>query len=236
MMGTFADSTGGIKGTFERRIMKPYVLFALVAVAGSTISTAQPTTSELIGCVTQVPNGGLQLQASPSGSVYLLEGPNSPVQHLNQLIQVRGQVLAVQSAKKLILRVDQLQLVNQTCASVRPAQKPVAVVGEVGEGQMAVPVTTSASADQTTPGFQTEGMVKQEPPSSSRATPVQRWTSNYAPGNIAQAAQSAATADIYAASATRTEIVPGHTLGVDTMPDYSAVVENKSPAKAPRQR
>ena len=59
----------------------------------------------------------------------------------------------MQSAKKLILRVDQLQLVNQTCASVRPAQKPVAVVGEVGEGQMAVPGDDQRKRDKNDSGF-----------------------------------------------------------------------------------
>jgi len=213
--------------------MKTVLQFVCATLGICTVAAAQPLRTDLIGCLTQVPSGGLQLQARPSGSVYLVE--RAPVYYLNELIRVRGQIHPGVGNKQ-VLTLDQVQLVNQSCATALPSQKPVSVVGKVGEGQMAVPVTTSASADETTPGFQTEGVEKQEPPENGRAVPKQRWNSEYAPGNIAQAAQSAAAAELYAASATRTEIVPGNTLGVDTMPDYSRAVESKTPAQAPRQR
>jgi hypothetical protein len=101
---------------------------------------------------------------------------------------------------------------------------------------MAVPITTSRSADETTPGFQTESILSQELPSSGVAAATKRWNSLYAPHNIAQAAQSAAIADIYAQSATRTEIVPGKTLGVDTMPEYSSAVESRINSKVSRRK
>lgn len=217
--------------------MKTLLLCLGTALAMCTISAAQTTSTDLIGCLTQVPSGGLQLQTRPSGSVYLIQGraPVHSVHSLNELMRIRGQIHPA-SGGQLLLVPEHSQLVNQSCATALAAQQPISVVGKVGEGQMAVPVTTSASVDETTPGFQTEGVEKQEPPRNGRALPTQRWNSEYAPGNIAQAAQSAAAAEIYAASATRTEIVPGNTLGVDTMPDYSGAVENKSPAQVPRQK
>jgi hypothetical protein len=214
--------------------MKKLLFCLATALATCTSSAAQTTDRDLIGCLTSVPGGGLQLQVRPSGSVYLIEG-RAPVNYVNELIRVRGQIHPGASNKQ-VLTLDQVELVNQSCATALAAQQPVSVVGKVGEGQMAVPVTTSASADETTPGFQTEGIEKQEPPQNGRAAPRQRRNSQYAPGHIAQAAQSAAVAELYAASATRTEIVPGNTLGVDTMPDYSSTVSNKTPAQAPRQR
>ncbi len=217
-----------------RRIMKPFLLCSIATFVSCAIAAAQSTTTDLIGCLTQVPSGGLQLQTRPSGSVYLIQG-RAPVHYLNELIRVRGQI-HLGASNKPVLTLDQVELVNQSCATALALQQPVSVVGKVGEGQMAVPVTTSASADETTPGFQTEGVERQEPPQSGRAVPRQPWNSEYAPGNIAQAAQSAAGAELYAASATRTEIVPGNTLGVDTMPDYSRAVEKEAPAQAPRQR
>ena len=213
--------------------MKILLLYLGTALAMCTISAAQTTSTDLIGCLTQVPSGGLQLQTRPSGSVYLIQG-HIPLHYLNELVRIRGQIHPAKGGKLAV--IDHAELVNQSCATVLPAERPVAVVGKVGEGEMAILVTTSASADQITPGFQTEGVEKQEPPENGRAVPKQRWNSEYAPGNIAQAAQSAAAAELYAASATRTEIVPGNTLGVDTMPDYSRAVKSRPPAQVPQQR
>lgn len=214
--------------------MKSVLLCLGVALASCAISAAQTASTDLIGCLTQVPGGGLQLQARPSGSVYLIEG-RAPVHYLNELVRVRGRIHPGPGNKQIIT-FEQTQLVNQSCATALPAQQPVAVIGKVGEGQMAIPMTTSASADQITPGFQTEGIEKQEPPQAGRGAATQRWKSDYAPGNIAQAAQSEAATELYAASATRTEIAPGNTLGVDAMPSYSSPVANKTPAQAPGQK
>jgi hypothetical protein len=219
--------------TFFRAIMKspsiPAVLIMLITAA-SLCAGQEP--SEVIGCITQTPNGSVQLQSRPSGAVFLLQSAPDVLQHLNELVRVRSR-LVPNGTSNLVTKVE---LVNQSCASPLPSQKPVSVVGKVGEGQMAVPITSSRSAGETTPGFQTESILPQEPPSSSRAAPAKSWNSLYAPHNIAQAAQSAAIADIYAQSATRTEIVPGNTLAVDTMPEYSTAVENRINSKVSRRK
>jgi plastocyanin len=174
---------------------------------------------EVVGCITQSPNDGLQL-GSRSGNSYVLHGDTALlIQHVNQLVQVRGQVSASGSTGSLaVLNAATVDVVSETCGSALPARKPQAVVGKAGEGQVAIPITTTASANQNTPGFQTEDVSDQELPGSGQSRPTGRAKPNllYAPGNTAQAAQSATAAEIYAQSATRTEIQPGNTLGAET--------------------
>jgi hypothetical protein len=211
--------------------MKSLCSVATFLFAGTLLCAGQGS-AEVVGCVTQMPIGGVQLQAQPSGSVFLLQSTPAVLQHLNELVRVRIP-LSANGTRNL---VDELELVDQSCASVLPAQRPVAVVGKVGEPQMAVPITSSHSADETTPGFQTESIIPQEPPNSGRVSAIKKANLIYAPRNIGQAAQSAAIADIYAQSATRTEILPGNTLGIETMPDYSAASENRIKAEVSRRK
>ncbi len=206
--------------------------FSLVIVLLATASLcAGQEPREVIGCITQMPSGGVQLHARPSGSVFLLQSTPAVLQHLNELVRVRVHLVA-NGSRNL---VDRLESVNQACASSLPAAEAVSVVGKVGEGQMAVPITSSGSVDETTPGFQTESILAQEPPANSRAVASKRVNGLYAPRHIAQAAQSAAIAEIYAQSATRTEIVPGNTLGIESMPEYSSAAESRIKSEARRK-
>lgn len=174
---------------------------------------------EVVGCITQSPNDGLQL-GGRSGKSYVVRGDTALlIRHVNQLVQVRGQFSASGSIGGLpVLNAATVDVVAETCAAALPATKAQAVVGKAGEGQVAIPITTTASANQNTPGFQTEDVSDQELPASGRSRPAGRAKANllYAPGNTAQAAQSAAAAEIYAESATRTEIQPGNTVGAET--------------------
>jgi len=210
--------------------MKGISVLAILLLSAAWLCAQEP--SATLGCITQMPSGGVQLQARPSGSVFLLQSNPVVLQHLNELVRVRAQLVASGTRNF----VDRVELVNQTCASPLPADKPVSVVGKVGEGQMAVPITSSRSADETTPGFQTESILAQEPPTNGRAVPSKRVNGLYAPRHIAQAAQSAAIAEMYAQSATRTEIVPGNTLGIETMPEYSAATENRIKSELARRK
>jgi len=209
--------------------MKSSCIF-VVLLAGASLCAGQEP-NEVIGCITQMPNGGVQLHARPSGSVFLLQSTPAVLQHLNELVRVRAHLVANGTRNF----VDRLEFVNQSCASSLPAEKAVSVVGKVGEGQMAVPITSSGSVDETTPGFQTESILAQEPPANGRAVPSKRVNTVYAPRNVAQPAQSAAIADIYAQSATRTEIVPGNTLGIETMPEYSSAAESRIKSEVRRK-
>lgn len=209
--------------------MKPLATLIVFLVASVWLCTGQESTA-VIGCITQMPNGTVQLQARPSGSVFQLQSTPAVLRHLNELVRAH----VVPNGNKNV--AEQIELLNQSCASALPAQKPVLVVGKVGEGEMAVPITTSRSADETTPGFQMETILAQEPPNSGSASPTKGSNSLYGPRNIAQAAQSMALADIYAESATRTEIVPGNTLGIDKMPHYSAAAESRIKSKTAQRK
>lgn len=189
--------------------------FGLIA---SPVSAESPT-NPFVGCITQLPQGGLEL-SSPSGNPYRLRGDSSLLlRHINQLVKVHGRLNpAANSVGLPVLDVEAIDRISDSCASPLPEGKPQTAVGKVGEGQVAVPLTTSASADETTPGFQTE-TIEEEPPVSGRSSPQQGNSPAerpYGPGNAAQAAQSVAAAELYAEAATRCEIQPGNTLGAET--------------------
>lgn len=194
----------------------PHLVLSLL-LAGVTQVEVQAQ-AELVGCISQIPNGGLQLEVGPSGISYAIEGdPNVLVRNIHHLVRVHGQETsaATQGNPQPVFKVQQLEQIANSCTSPLPASVPVAVVGKSGEGQVALPITTSVSAGQTTPGFQTEDVADQEPPASGRsgARLSETQKSVYAPSNIAQAAQTSEAANTYAQAATRTEIEPGNTLG-----------------------
>jgi len=206
-------------------------------LAGS-LAAAEPPPSQFVGCLTQIPGHGLEL-GSPSGNSYRLRGDSALlVRHINQLVKVHGSVNTASNGIGLpFLDVKAIERISDSCASPLPTGKPQTVVGKVGEGQVAVPLTTSASADETTPGFQTETIEDEGPPSSGRSSPPGNSPAErpYGPGNPAQAAQSAAAAELYAEAATRSEVQPGNTLGAENAltnsgretqnPDHAILVE-----------
>ena len=183
---------------------------------GGPIAAAQPPASQFVGCITRIPNDGLEL-GSPSGNSYRLRGDSSLLaRHINQLVTVHGRLNpGPEGAGMRVLDVEAIDRIGDSCASPLPEGKPQTAVGKVGEGEVAVPVTTSASVGETTPGFQTETIEDEGPPISGRSSPPgnARAERPYGPGNPAQAAQSAAAAELYADAATRSEIQPGNTLG-----------------------
>jgi hypothetical protein len=174
--------------------------------------------SRLIGCISQAPDGGLQFEENPSGSVYQLTGDTARLtQDVNHLVVVSTPSATESQGHSLsTLVVQRINIIDESCTSPAPSAKASPVVGKVGEGQVAIPVTTSASPGETTPGFQTEAITQQEPPNSGRSIPFSAAVRPpYSPSNPAQAAQSAAAADRYAQAATRSEIQPGNTLGTN---------------------
>ena len=202
-------------------------LFVISILLASVIQLfGQPQPVQLVGCLSQVPNGGVQVQASPSGTTYLLRGNSSALaRHLNQIVSIAGSSPGNNNGNQpATLDVQKLEVVAQSCTAPLPPARAVAVVGKAGEGQVAIPVTTSKSTGETTPGFQTETVLAQAPPSNGRVRPVAaQFEFSYSPGNVAQANQSAAGADLYAQAATRSEIQPGSTLGANLAPAIVSV-------------
>jgi hypothetical protein len=171
-----------------------------------------------VGCISEIPNGGLQFDASRSGTIYLLQGATAQLlQHVNQRVRILAtSTNANGNQGSPVLTVQTIDFVNDSCVSPLASVNPAPIVGKVGEGQVAVPLTTTASLGETTPGFQTETISDQEP-MSGHSAPQQshRASAMDGPRNTSQTAQSAASADIYAEAATRSEIQPGNTLGAN---------------------
>jgi hypothetical protein len=201
--------------------MCKFLIFAVASLCALPVHLAgQNTEKQFDGCLTEIPNGGFQFEASPSGTVYVLSGNSDELaQHVHEFVRVRASRVPSKNDNQAPLRlsVQTIDVIGQSCTSVLPGENPVAVGGKAGEGQVAVPLTTSASAGETTPGFQTETIAGQEPPNNGRSMAVSSRAVRppYAPSNTAQAAQSAAAANRYAEAATRSEIQPGKTLGTD---------------------
>jgi len=207
------------------------VLIILCSSVAAQTSANQVT--QFSGCISQVPGEGLQFQAEPAGKLYVLGNSSLAAQHVNQRVRLRGAVYSgsSQGFNPPVINVESIEVKDKSCTSGTPAHKPVAVVGKVGEGQMAIPVTTSGSAGETTPGFQTETGAVQEPPRNGRAL-ISPKSAPYSPMNVAQAAQSNASAETYAISDARSEIVPGNTLGAETK-FTSAGVSNLQQQRTP---
>lgn len=193
------------------------LLFLLLSIISSgLVQSSDSGQTTFVGCLSRLPAGTLQLGVPSSGEVYSIEGNTELlIDHVNQLVQVSGRAEAAgDGASKLA--VSSVQVVADTCTAGLPGAKTQTVVGKVGADQVAIPVTTTASSDETTPGFQTEaGMAElsrhKAPYSAQSEHPATR---PYAPLEAEQIAQSESAANVNAEAALRAEILPGNTLGV----------------------
>lgn len=163
---------------------------------------------EVVGCISRLPDGTLQLSASSGQSYVLKTGTSSLEQHTGQLVRITGRAESIGTAQAAtVLMVDTARPVAESCTTVLPPMKREGVAGKVGAQVTATPITTTGSADETTPGFQTEAVLP--------AAASQYWERpNYAPAQPDQAAESATAAERLAQAATRAEILPANTLGV----------------------
>jgi hypothetical protein len=193
-----------------------YICLALCMVLGLTTSLGMAqspgTQTELMGCLSRTASGALQFQARPSGKIYALNGNISLLQHhVNQLVAI-----PVNHAGETGLNVDTLRVMSESCTSALPSKNVVAVAGKAARDVPAPNVTTTLSAGETTPGFQTESGMEQSAGTGANSPPVKYGYANspYAPVNAEQAGQSEAAANQNAAAAQRAEMYPEHTLGV----------------------
>ena len=193
----------------------------ILLVLASAIALAQAPPATFRGCLNRRPDGTLQLGVRPSGKLFLLQGdPNVLQEHVNHLVQITGHSQASPRPGPPTLTVDTIQLIAESCAKTLPTKKPQPVPGKVGEDALAVPVTTTKTADETTPGVQTETGMSQSPGAKRPPRYESRTAgeSPYAPVEPEQIAQSEAAANVNAEAAYRAEILPGNTLGVSGSP------------------
>ena len=192
--------------------MRTCVLFFLFSLGSTWLAAAQIPQNTFMGCVNRLPNGTLQFGEIPSGEVFLLRGQaNLLSAHVSQLIRVSGDVSRRSNGSNAspMLTVVRVQRLSGSCASALPTKRFERVPGKVGEDLVAVPDTTTLADDQTTPGFQTqEGRVR------AKRLHSRLQEQPAVPTCPDQVAQSEAAANVNASSVDRTEILPGHTLGV----------------------
>ncbi len=208
------------------RLAYRFLLFLFISFAvTASICQAQSSASqtEVVGCLVRSPNGPLQLGIRPSGKTYPLTGNINLLQrHVNKLVAIPSSP----SAGGDSLNVSTLRVVSESCTSALPSKNVAAVTGKVGRQVTAPTVTTTLSAAENTPGFQTESDLQQAAGTGASAPYVQNGQADspYAPVNAEQAGQSEAAANANAAAAIRAEMYPGNTLGVTqkAMPPSSA--------------
>ena len=200
--------------------MRSYALILvwviIVVVCVLPASASDDKQLAIIGCLSRLPDGSLQLGAMPSGTSYSVRGDQMLLaQHVNQI--VRASTDAPPSTGHTALTIYSLQVIVESCTSVSSGSKTESVAGKVGADVTAVPVSTSRSADETTPGYQTESDQTQWTggDSGNRYLHTRAVAPAFGPAQPEQAAESQQAADRNAQAAMRAEILPGNTLGVN---------------------
>lgn len=179
-------------------------------------ATAAP--SQLLGCISPLPHGGLQFEAIPSGASYQLRGNTALLtQGIHHLVRITGEARAVTRSNQLpdLTVQSSVEVIADSCAAPIHSGRLLAITGKVGAGQDAVPITTTAAPGEVTPGAQTEAVQAQgEPMLTGRLNPALTASTRapYSPHNVAQAAQTQAAAERHAEAAQRSEIQPGNTI------------------------
>lgn len=190
------------------------VLIFLLLLGFTSVPAEHTAESTFVGCVNRPPDGTLQLGTIQSGELFLLSGEKDVMEeHVGEMIRVTGDVTpGANKNAHPTLAAAKIQTVAESCTSASPTTRAESVSGKVGEDLVAVPVTTTLTEDQTTPGFQTQ----------AAAAPRTREEQPAAPDHPDQVAQSEAAADVNASAVDRTEILPGHALGVNASGDATA--------------
>jgi hypothetical protein len=206
-----------------------FVLLLLLATSAA---------AETVGCLYQDASGKLWLQHLRSGTTQPLAGnTNVLLHHLNQIVAVPTASASANGVSSGPLAITRLRVVAESCTSVLPSSHDERVGGKAaGIAGDEASESTTATAAENTPGFQTESGTDQRKSGSTRK-PEESSASAYGPQRSEQAGESEAAADTNAAAALRAEMYPGTTLGVnDKGPPPSSVraMKAKPQPKAPQ--
>lgn len=190
-----------------------WVLWMVLGVTpGLCVAQSSSSQTDIAGCLTRAPNNSLQFEVRASGKTYAVSGDVNLLQrHVNQLVAIPGGGTTSDS-----LNVNTLRVISESCTSALPSRNVAAVAGKVGRNIPAPNVSTTLSAGETTPGFQTESDLQQAAGTAANSPHVKYGSADspYAPVHSEQAGQSEAAANANAAAAFRAEMYPEQTLGV----------------------
>ncbi len=188
----------------------------------------------MTGCLSQDANGALRFEVEPSKRVYFLRGDMTGLQrHINQQLAISAR--SAGDSGSPALSVVGFSVQSETCTSALPSNESFVVPGKVGQVQVATPVASVGNANETTPGFQTEaGQQQAERTYVPTAGSEQHTRIPFGPSYPEQSGQSELAADIDAQAASRAEMYPGSTLGVNskTAPPSSIQAAQEAGTKA----
>lgn len=185
-------------------------LLIIIAFMSGIVLMAQSQQREVIGCLSRAPDATLQFLAFDSGRVFAVKGDMKLLQaHVDHLVAISDSV----AENGGTLNAGKIRDVADTCTAVPSVLQAGAVSGKSGIVQTATPITNTAT-DETTAGFQTETGAVQETGNSARP-PSRQQVGVIGPLLPAQAGQTQLQSEINAEAASRAEIYPGITLGVD---------------------
>lgn len=193
--------------------------------------SSQPSTksqNELVGCVSQQGNRYVLMQPR-EGRWYQLRGDQSQLQgNVGKLVKVTGKL---ELGKTSAFDVQKMDKVQDKCELEAPPV-PSPATGKAGVQGKAETVTSTATAEQVTPGVQTQTGISQNPAKGGQtpATPVHPTESQAAPPN--PNVQNPEEAQRIANAAKQAELSNQAQLGVNAQPNYSNANNPQANAQA----
>ncbi len=203
----------------------------LVLVLAAACAWAQQT-SRVDGCLALRDKLYVLVQGQPR-TIYRLEGqPQQLKQHLGELVRIEGRVTPGRA-----LRVAKVDKLAPDCSTmIPPGSATDSVAGKVGNEQVQIPVSTTGTAGETTPGYQTPAGRAQPGTNTqpSTALPQSKKHQPGAPPDWEQAGQTPEQANTIAQAAQRAQVQPGRPLGTNpAAPQSSGERPPQTPLRTP---
>jgi hypothetical protein len=190
--------------------------------------SGQQSQNDLVGCLSQQgPN--MVLMQPRQRRWYRLNGDQAQLQkNVGKLVKLSGELVLGQTSA---FNVRQVQVLQEKCA-LEATSSALPATGKTGMRGDAEPVTTTATAERTTPGDQTARGIAQNPAKAGHGTtlPPRPTASQGAPQN--PNVENPAEAQRIANAAQQAELSNQSQLGVNAQPNYSNANNPQANAQA----
>ncbi len=211
----------------------------LVVVFAAVCAWAQQH-SRVDGCLAVQGNQYILLQGQHTR--YVLQGMQDELKrHVGQTVRIEGQVFRGNNGPGG-LKVTGISTLQPNCAmTVPPGAVTDSITGKTGNEGVAVPDTTTGTAGETTPGYQTEAGIAQQPGKHTEPATKPNAVGDHpspppqgpgAPPDWEKAGENPASANTMAEAAARAEVQPGAPMG--TKPSAPASAGEQPQSKVPR--
>ncbi len=205
----------------------------MAALIAGFLATVGPAVaqqdSRMDGCLARQGDQYVLLQGPPR-TTYLLRGNSEQLkQHMGELVRVSGRLqVARGSAAFIVTSLD--RLASHCWRQIPPGSATDAITGKTGPQGVSIPVTTTGTVGETTPGVQTGAGIAQQPgihTLPATPPPISQQKPG-APPDWEMVGQTPEEANRNAEASSRALIEPGATLGVTSPPPTT------TPVTAPR--